>query len=395
MRHTLLSLLSTAAVIFFCPGGAEEAVAPPPIANKPAPLFEAFTGKISRNKVRIRLQPSLDGKILRELNKDDMVVVQGETDDFYVIAPPADLKGYIFRTFVLDDTVEGKHVNVRLSPDLEAPVLVQLNSGDKVHGSISPSNNKWLEIDPPAGTKLYISKDYVEKIGDAQHLSNTERRKKEVFGLLNEAEVASREELNKSFENIHVEPIVATLNKIINNYSDFPSQVGQAKELLNQLHEIYLEKKLAYLEAKAQAQQPAATASATPIETPVPEKVRESLPIPRLDAINAQAAAWIPVETALYQEWAQNTNGSPDQYYDQQKRQAVVLKGVIEPYIRALRNKPGDYLLISKNTRLPMAYLYSTKVDLQARIGKEVTVMAVPRPNNQFAHPAYFVLTAE
>lgn len=396
MRHLLLGLLSTATFVFFCQGEAEEPSSPTATTQAP---FQAFTGKITRNKVRIRLQPSLDGKILRELNKDDMVVALGETEEFYVIAPPSDLKGYIFRTFVLDETVEGKHVNVRLAPDLEAPVLVQLNSGDRIRGVISSSNNKWLEIAPPEGTKLYISKDYVEKVGDVHFLSSFEKRKREATDLINQAEAQTQEELAKAFENIHMDEVQGTLNKLIHQYTDFPHYSARAKELLNHAQETYLEKKLAYLEARAQAQMqvPQAAepqAASEPIKEPAPQSAHPK-PIPRLDAINAQAAVWLPVETALYQEWAKQNNGSPDQYYDQQKRQAVVLKGVIEPYIRSLRNKPGDYLLISKNTRLPMAYLYSTKVDLQGRIGREVTLMAVPRPNNQFAHPAYFVLTAE
>lgn len=397
MRHLLLGLTSTATIFFSCPGWAEEAAAT--LKQYSAP-FQSFTGKITRNKVRIRLQPSLDGKILRELNKDDMVVALGETDDFYIISPPSDLKGYIFRTFVLDDTVEGKHVNVRLAPDLESPILVQLNSGDKVNGVVSASNNKWLEIDPPAATKLYISKDYVEKIGDGQFLANHEQRKQDATALLNQAELEHREALDRPFENMHVDGLIATLHKIINEYTDFPHTTGRAKELLNQIQEAYLEKKLAYLEARAQAQtlpadtaQSAAPASQT-LSDPSPI-AKQNIPTPRLDAINHQAAVWLPLETSLYQEWAKENKGTPEQYYDQQKRQSVMLKGVIEPYIRALRNKPGDYLLISKNTRLPMAYLYSTKVDLQSRVGKEVTLMVVPRPNNQFAHPAYFVLTVE
>lgn len=384
MRYTLLGLFSMGAV-FISIGGIAEESNPPQTLNSQTP-FHSFTGKVTRNKVRIRLQPSLEGKILKELNREDMVVVVGETDDFYVIAPPADLKGYVFRTFVLDDIIEGKHVNVRISPDLEAPILVQLNSGDKVNGTISGSNSKWLEIAPPPSTKLYISKDYVEKIGDANYYSNSERRKREAAELLSQVEAESQEELGKAFENIRVDGLMTTLYKIINQYSDFPQYASRAKELLNQTQETYLEKKLAYLEAKAQAQQPTQIAS---------EKAKEAVPIYNLDAINAQAAVWLPLETNLYQEWARETNGSPEQYYEQQKRQAVVLRGVIEPYPRALRNKPGDYLLISKNTRLPMAYLYSTKVDLHARKGKEVTLLAVPRPNNQFAHPAYFVLTVE
>src|SRR5947209_1386500 len=60
-----------------------------------------FTGKILRNKVRMRLQPTLDAGVVRELNNGEMIVVVGENEDFFAIQPPSDVKGYIFRTFVL------------------------------------------------------------------------------------------------------------------------------------------------------------------------------------------------------------------------------------------------------------------------------------------------------
>ncbi|MCB1112322.1 MAG: hypothetical protein KDK72_06685, partial [Chlamydiia bacterium] len=127
---------------------------------KPKP-FTAFTGKITRNKVRLRLQPNLDGHILRELKKGDMLVVIGEQDDYYAVQPTQDQKAYIFRTFVLDNTVEGNHVNVRLEPDVDAPIVAQLNTGDRVDGKVSPQNSKWLEITPPSSARYYISKEYV------------------------------------------------------------------------------------------------------------------------------------------------------------------------------------------------------------------------------------------
>ncbi|MGZ3733102.1 MAG: SH3 domain-containing protein, partial [Parachlamydiaceae bacterium] len=108
------------------------------ILTQPLQSIEPFTGKITRNKVRMRLQPSLDALILRELSKDDLLSVVGESNEFYAILPPKDTKAYIFRTYVLDDIVEGSRVNVRLEPAIEAPVIAQLNSGDKVEGIISP-----------------------------------------------------------------------------------------------------------------------------------------------------------------------------------------------------------------------------------------------------------------
>lgn len=123
--------------------------------------FVPFTGKISKTKVRMRTQPTYDAQIVREVIPGELVVVLGETEDFYAIQPPTEFKAYIYRTFVLDDIVEGKNVNVRLNPDLESAIVAQLNSGDRVQGTIDPYSPKWLAIDMPATARFYIAKEFV------------------------------------------------------------------------------------------------------------------------------------------------------------------------------------------------------------------------------------------
>ena len=66
---------------------------------------------------------------------------------------------------------------------------------------------------------------------------------------------------------------------------------------------------------------------------------------------------------------------------------------MIEPYTYSVKEKPGDFILRSGES--PIAYLYSTHIDLEKWVGKSVTVMTSPRPNNHFAFPAFFVLSVE
>ena len=54
--------------------------------------FEPFTGKITKNKVRMRLQPNLEASILAELTRDDLLNVVDENNEFYVILPPPDTR---------------------------------------------------------------------------------------------------------------------------------------------------------------------------------------------------------------------------------------------------------------------------------------------------------------
>lgn len=379
----------------------EAATAKEPVVKLPQPPFKAFTGKVSRNKVRLRVQPTLDGAIVRELNKGDMIVVVGETDDYYAVQAPADLKGYIYRTLVLDSVVEGNNVNVRLEPSLDSPIISQLNAGDKVDGRISPQNNKWMEILPPANTRFFVSKDFIEKAGDANLLATINRRKNDVNTLLQQTTDEAEEQLQKPYEQIQIDPVIAGFKKVIDNYAEFPEQVSTAKDRLTATQEEFLKKKVAYLEEqnrlKSESLRTNINRAREPQKQPeqikpVQEFVEKPVAQPIENQKTAKMATWDPVEDKLYQAWCrQRGYCSREDYYSSQRAEAISLRGVIEPYNRPVKNKPGDYVLVNSG-HLPIAYLYSSFVNLQDYVGQEISIEVTPRPNNQFAFPAYFVL---
>lgn len=375
--------------------------------------FTSFTGKVTKNKVRMRLQPNLDSPILRELNRGELLVVVGEAEDFYSVEPLADTKAYVFRTFILDNIVEGNHVNVRLEPDLDSPIIAQLNSGDRIEGTISPINSKWLEITPPDTTRFYVSKEFVEKVGDVSMMAVIQRRKNEVERLYQSSYLMSQNELKKPFEQIDLKEVTNNLNKIIQGYSDFPEQGEKAKFLLATIQENYLQQKIKYLEAKShsseelqaktsqltadlQAKQERLQQLETKLSTQLPT-LANSITLTKQEnpQINEKMAAWLTIENALFETWKKENGDeqTQDHFYQDQAQDAVILSGVIEPYNRMVKNKPGDFVLVSKVTHLPMAYLYSTKVNLYDKIGQEVVIQAISRPNYHFAFPAYFVLS--
>ncbi len=380
---------------------------------------KSFTGRITRDSVRMRLQPSTDSPVVKEMSRGDMVVVVGETEDFYAVKPPSSTKAYVYRPYILDGVVEGSKVNVRLDPHLEAPVIGQLNSGDRVNGTISEKNAKWLEIPPPASTLFYISSDYVEKVGDANYLTKYEERQSEVNHLLNATFLQSEAEMQKPFTDIASDEIIHNYEKVINDYTDFPEQAKLAQKYLTQFNEQLLHKKVDYLEKKSQSLETTHAKAKNQIsEREQSQKERLANLESQLDRahqsqnaskiyerwvndkfaseVNARMALWIPVEIAYYEQWAENNNNRPIQdFYEEQKGHAVALRGILESFDRPVRNKPGDYLLVNKVNRLPIAYLYSTHVNLQDKLGHEITVEGVLRPNNHFAYPAYFVIQAD
>lgn len=362
---------------------------------------EAFTGKVTKNRVRLRLQPSLESSIVRELNEGDTIVVAGETDDFYAIEPPTDVRAYVYRTYVLDGAIEGSHVNIRLTPDLTAPVIEQMNTGDPVNNGVIYAKDKhWIEFTLPPSVKFYVAKDYVKKIGDRYYAVTLKRRQTDVKALLSSATVTIQSEMQKPFDQIRIEDSIRKLNQIIKDYSDFPEESNQAKTLLASTQESYMRKKIASMEQKLYTVQNQQTQQSVQTQTPqlqAQQQKQVKIPIENpAAAFNSKMATWQNVEQEIYENWAKehpDQNATMRGFYQQQEKDAVDLTGILEVYTRSIQKKPGDFILVNPQTNLPIAYLYSTHVDLQGKVGQVVTLKAAPRNNNNFAFPAYYVLS--
>jgi uncharacterized protein YgiM (DUF1202 family) len=384
-----------------------------------ASKFEPFTGKVTKPKVRLRLQSNYEGPVLREMNPDEYVIVLGETEDFYAVRPPEDFRGYVFRTYVLDNVIEADRVNVRLKPDREATIVGQLKSGDRVEGAPAAANNKWLEIKLPSKTRFYIAKEYVDRVGDVGFKERLDKKRDAAYNLLNTTDAMSNVELQKPFDQMSITGIKANYQHIINDYAEFPEIAAKAKESLAAIQEGYTAKKLAYLEeqsrlssttveankklnAELQAHKTKinhleqqieqgrqlATVAQTTVETTYGAKKPTQPPL--------NMAVWLPIEESLFNTWAQQTGRhNPEDFYSDQKQQGFILRGVIDPYTRSVKNKPGDFMLLNSASKLPVAFLYSTHINLQEYVGHEVSILVSPRNNYNFAFPAYFVLTVE
>ena len=370
--------------------------------------FTPFTGKVTRSKVRLRTKP-ITGKetIWRELNKGDLFVIVNEDGDYYAVQPSKDIKGYIYRSYVIDGVVEGQRVNVRLAPDFDAPTMVQLNTGDRVGGEIVNDNRKWLEIDLPPKSYFYVMKDYIENIGDANLYAKMEAARENAEKILKKASQEGEDQLSKNYNEIDMVPIFAELDQVIALGDEKEDSVQQATNLKKQLNERLLLKKIEYYEKLGSNNPKQLEEQNKKLKEELVEQEKRlatmegqigSSSEKSADAVNPKMVAWQPVERRHFQIWADariDTDPTIELFYEDQHANAQHLRGRVEIYESHVRNKPGDYFLINSITGSPIAYLYSTQVDLHHYLGRIVTIKAVERPNNHFAHPAYFVLEVE
>lgn len=360
---------------------------------------ESFTGKVLGNKVRVRTGADLDSHIVYELFKEDLILVKNEKNGFYAIEPTEEIKGYIFRAYVLDNIVEASHVNIRLEPSTEAPIIGQLNLGDKVQGIISKHCTKWLEIDLPSTTVFYIAKEYVEKEGDASYYFTYLDRKKEANNKLKEAIELADSEMQRPFNEIRIELIKEKLDHIITHYKDFKDHFNQALEKSYAVQDLYIQQKVQHLEeqnlafSKNLSQKNSVTLASDTLSLNEDETFQEDCLLPKKSA-SLLSNAWEGIENSLFHLWLKDHPGkTQNDFYNEQIPFAHTLKGVIEPYNLAVKNRPGDYVV--KVGGLPIAFIYSTTINLHDKVGKIVTLQGLKRSNNHFAYPAYFVISMQ
>jgi hypothetical protein len=360
--------------------------------------FKPFTGKIRGNKVRVRSGSDLDSPVISQLSKDELILVVGEKNNFYAIRPVGDTKVYVFRTYIIDNIVEADKVNIRLKPDNNSPILGQLKNKDQVlNATPYKKDSKWLEISAPENVCFYISKEYVSLAGDASHFALMKERKEEVSKLLNSAFFITQAECKKPFNEMDTKKAIAQFDAIIKGYSDFPEFVQQAKEGLALLQDNFLQKKIEYLETKANMAPEEKEEIFKEISSFKSKESEKKLSLSSYFAslnISSSMQAFSSLEEELYNSWSTfHPNKSPEDFYNEQKASAVKLSGTIAVYDQNIKNKPGDYIIKSDNA--PIAYLYSIHVDLSKFVGKKVSVLVSTRPNKNFAFPAYYALSLE
>jgi hypothetical protein len=337
--------------------------------------------RVLKERVRLRNRPDREAPIIQELHRDDLVLVDGEDADFYSVRPPVDLKAYLFRAYVLDGAVEAQNVNVRLSPSLDAPIVGRLQQGDRVQGEPAGEGLKWLEIPCPDSCRFFVAKDLLEQAGPAELYTRLRHRQSELHRMMAKAQEIVQHEVTKPLEQMRLDEATAVLERVVKDFADFPHQQNKAKQLLGKLQQDYLGKKVAFLEGASEE----SVAVTQPTLNQFAD-IGEREPLRMTDRMRL----WEPVEHGLIQSWlAVNGGQTPHDFYLEEQRTAQEMVGVLEPLPHNGRHRPGDYVLRKGN--VPVAYLYSTVVNLQDQVGHTVKVVGSPRPNHHYAFPAFYV----
>lgn len=348
--------------------------------------FIPFTGVVKGNRVRLRTAPKLDSSILKEVSFGDLLPIVGETDNFYSIQPSSDIKGYVFHTFIINGIVEGDQVNVRAAPSTLSPILYKLHKGDQV--TVYEEKGNWTEIELPSNCLFYISKEFVEKKGDISLVNEINDQIKTANDLLKKAVFFAEKELKKPLSHINLEEIYQNINSIREgNFKNLPGIEEKIDHELEKIQQVFLSK-------KAEEDQKSSSLSNSYETSKLSKHLRRIDPIKKAPTLKN----YENIEESLYKLWLSDLpSNSPlssmEDFYKSEHKKHKTLVGKLEVYPYVIKNAPGQFIL--KNNSRSIAFLYSTKIDLNAFLNQEIQIIGLPRPNNYFAFPSFFVTSVE
>ncbi|MDF7798385.1 SH3 domain-containing protein [Pontiellaceae bacterium B1224] len=118
--------------------------------------------KVTGDRVSLRAQPNLEGELLDRAMRGEEMIYFEQTNGWVAVQAPDSLNYWVAAEFVEDGVVQPKKLNVRSGPSLNYNVVAVVERDDVL--ALRGEFNEWLKIAPPIGSRVWISADYVELI---------------------------------------------------------------------------------------------------------------------------------------------------------------------------------------------------------------------------------------
>ncbi len=349
-----------------------------------------FTGKVQVHCAPLRASPQSEAIAVMEVERATLLQITGKEGDFYQVLPPDGLKAYIASRYVNNQSVVGQHVNIRSRPNTESAILGQLNTGDAIKATPLMKAPDWMELPFPADRKLYIRADLTKRVAGDETFEQLQQLRGDILKALTEAQTlnaeAQRQLVGDDLTQISWTQVRASYEKahVLASRSEAFSELAQSAD--QQLQKAFLKYQASFSQAE-QAKKAHLEPSQKPTEQPSGE----------VDAnrLLTKPNAWAKVEQLRLEEWLHaHPEKTHEHYALDQQGQSLILEGTPVVFARLdLRQKPGDYILMRRD--LPVAYLYSARIDLEQSKEKNHKFQVVKRDDLGFALPAYCVISIQ
>ncbi|MDD4736258.1 MAG: SH3 domain-containing protein [Kiritimatiellae bacterium] len=119
--------------------------------------------RVLSDRVNMRAAPQLTAEVVTQVNEGELLSAKSFTEEWVEVDAPSNVDCWIHREFCVDGRVSVKKLNVRSGPGINYKIMGDLSRHDAVE--VRGEFGEWIKIAPPAGSSVWISREYVAPVG--------------------------------------------------------------------------------------------------------------------------------------------------------------------------------------------------------------------------------------
>ena len=131
-------------------------------SNTNAVSNQVIKVKVTGDRVSLRARPGIDSELLDRAMRGEEFIYFTQTNDWVAVEAPDTIDCWVAGDFLQEGVVQPKKLNVRSGPSLNYSVIAMAHKGDRL--TSRGEFNGWVKVVPPKGSRVWISKKYVQII---------------------------------------------------------------------------------------------------------------------------------------------------------------------------------------------------------------------------------------
>ena len=159
-KYTVLSLISAGLIAGSLGRADSMKIAEAPPAPASAAVLTSGTGKVLKENVNVRIRPDKNAEVLVQLKKGDAVEVKERKGEWLCILAPAHAKCFVSAKLLKAGVATSDAINVRGGPSLNFKDVGKLSKGEKVE--VLETKGEWSQIKPTHNCVGWVAADLVE-----------------------------------------------------------------------------------------------------------------------------------------------------------------------------------------------------------------------------------------
>jgi len=132
------------------------------VASTTASALETQLVRVTADNVNLRAQPDVQSEVVGQSSEGDILIAKSFNEEWVEIVPEDRLDLWVHSEFVSEGEVMASELNIRAGAGINYSIVGNLSRGDKVN--IRGEFGEWLRIEPPFGSSLWISREFVENV---------------------------------------------------------------------------------------------------------------------------------------------------------------------------------------------------------------------------------------